>query len=163
MSLLVFTQDDVNRIVYHLHLAPFERRTIAGKSRLYFRLRFIEEEDERNGTDVANLVKGYLDKLDEIDTLIHEEQENGAGGVTGVSKGVDGHYDQNFRYKDLKGNDLAQLQGLRRRYEDLIRDVKRELYMIQFDNKIPLDGYNPYADYWANVNQSLILSDFYGP
>ena len=138
MALSTFTQSDINRLVYYLKLPPIERRS---NSELYYRLRWVEEEDQRNGTTVAATIQGYLDKLDEMETAINTELETGSGGVEGVSKGVDGMYSQSLSYGSITENGgLPQNKGKSDRMRDLILDIKRELYYLRFDNQIPLDS-----------------------
>ena len=159
MGLTVFTQADVNLIVKHLKLPPYERRAISQESDLYWRLDWVEQEDARNGTNIAAEIQGYLTKLEELDGEIHTEQEDGAGAIQGLDKEVKEMYSQDFRYRNVtEGGGLAQLQGKQQRYDDLVRDIKRELYYLPFDNHIPLDG-SVYPAHLGHHFSHIILLD----
>ncbi len=161
MPLTVFTQNDVNRIVKHLKLPPYQRRAIGQEADLYYRLDWVEKEDARNGTNIAAEIQGYLDSLDTLDAAINTELETGAGAVESLDKRVDDMYAQKFSYRDVSsGGTLAQLQGKQQRYDELVRDIKRELYYLAFDNRIPLDGtiYPPHLNY-SHIYPHILLLD----
>lgn len=137
MSLAVFDQNDIERFIFYLKLGPEERLSY---SDLYFRLETVEREDVRNQTDVANLIKGWLDKLDQMQEAIDKELEEG-GGVTGsTTKKVDGEYSQTIGRPSGVASTavLPQNRGRSDRMRALIQDINRELWYTNRHKRIPL-------------------------
>ena len=156
-TLLVFTQDDINRLVFYLRLPPTERRPLA--SDLCYRLRWVEDEDARNGTDIAIRIQFLLDELDTLETEINDVLRNTAGSLSSVSQSVNDMYRQDFGYQTFTSGELPQLAGKRDLYGKYVQEIKRELFYVRYDNQLPLDGVGVSIPYRSL--EYLALSDYY--
>ncbi|NEO83815.1 MAG: hypothetical protein F6J87_06065 [Spirulina sp. SIO3F2] len=125
----VFTDRDRQRLQVALDLDISELRK---DSDLWGRLERLECFDAEQGTQVTVRIQGYLDELDELDTVIAASGLDGSGAAITVSRRID-------EFRESYSYERSQAAGYEERRDTLIYRIQRDLgYLRAGDGQIPL-------------------------
>ena len=163
MPLNVFTPNDRVRIVYYLELHEYER---SKNSDLYIRLEQKEHRDREDETAIAQTIQAWLDTLDklkaQIDGSIEEDFNSTSLAMPISSQSIQADdffrqqvsYDSGAAYTNKSTNYSSFYGNKQERMNMIILDIKRELWYLKLDNRVPVYFNAGHADTMFNYSRA---------